>query len=121
ARGPGPGGRLVGSSMKRQAPGPHFAALDTLGVTQRRAAKLFNVNPRHIRRWRSGARRVPHAVGIVCNLLATGVVTIEQVEAAAPVHAKPEPPPPRPVELPPEQSLFTPPTPPPPATPTPPP
>jgi len=38
--------------------------------------------------WKSGTRRLPHAVGIVCNLLTTGVVTIEQVEAAAPVPAR---------------------------------
>ena len=64
------------------------ATLDTLGVTQRRAARLFNVSPRHIRRWRSGDRRVPHAVGIVCNLLTMGAVTVEQAEAAAPVSAR---------------------------------
>src|SRR5262245_41625210 len=57
--------------------------LDTIGVTQRHAARLFSVSSRHIRRWRSGDRRVPHAVSVVCNLLTTGVVTIEQVEAAA--------------------------------------
>jgi hypothetical protein len=55
-----------------------------LSIEQRHIARLFNVTPRHIRRWRSGDRRVPHAVGIVCNLLAMGVVTIEQVEAAVP-------------------------------------
>src|SRR5262245_8345438 len=64
------------------------AALDALGITQRRAAKLFNVTPRHIRRWRSGTRRAPHALGMVCNLLTTGAVTIEQVEAAAPISAR---------------------------------
>ena len=52
------------------------AALDALNITQRRAAKLFNVTSRHIRRWRSGDRRLPHAVAIVCNLLTMGVVTI---------------------------------------------
>jgi GcrA cell cycle regulator len=72
--------------------------LDAIGVTQHHAARLFNVSPRHIRRWRSGDRRLPHAVGIVCNLLATGAVTVEQVEAAALVStrtnggAEPEPP-----------------------------
>src|SRR5262249_42992829 len=59
--------------------------LDALGVSQRRAAKLFNVTPRHVRRWQHGDRRVPHAVGIVCNILTTGMLTIEQIEAVAPV------------------------------------
>src|SRR5262249_4979631 len=59
------------------------AALDALNITQRHAAQLFAVNPRHIRRWRSGDRRVPHAVGIVLRLLAMGAVTIDQIEQAA--------------------------------------
>jgi GcrA cell cycle regulator len=85
------------------------AMLDALGLTQHRIARLFNVSARHIRRWRSGARRVPHAVGIVCNLLAVGAVTIEQVEAAVPARTnggvtRPEPPAPR-VE--PEPELAT--------------
>src|SRR5262249_39135422 len=90
------------------------AVLDTLGVTQRRVAQLFAVSPRHVRRWKSGARRRPPraapAVVIVCTLLARGVVTIEQVEAAAPAPARtngsaaPEPPVPLLVEPAPEQS-----------------
>jgi hypothetical protein len=64
------------------------AALSALGITQRHAAQLFAVTPRHIRRWESGGRRVPHAVGIVCNLLTMGVVTVEQAEAAAPAPAR---------------------------------
>jgi hypothetical protein len=57
-------------------------ALDMLGLPQCRVARWFGVSPRHIRRWRSGSRRLPHAVGIVCNLL-TWLVTIEQVERVA--------------------------------------
>src|SRR5262249_11436558 len=55
---------------------------DALG-TQRHAARLFAVTPRHIRRWRSGARHLPQAVGIVCNLLAMGKLTVADVELAA--------------------------------------
>ena len=62
--------------------------VSALGLPQCHVARLFSVSPRHIRRWKSGTRRLPHAVGIVCNLLTTGVVTIEQVEAAAPVPAR---------------------------------
>jgi len=62
--------------------------LDALGIQQRHLAQLFAVNPRTVRHWRYGDRRLPHAVGIVCNLLAMEVVTVEQVEAAAPVPAR---------------------------------
>ena len=86
------------------------AALGALGVTQRRAAQWFGVSPRHIRRWKSGTRHVPHAVVIVCNLLAMGAVTIEQVEAAAPApgSAVPEPPASLLVEPAPEQPTLAP-------------
>jgi len=60
-----------------------FATLDALDFRQHRIAQLFAVSPRHIRRWKSGARRTPRAVGILCNLLVMRVVTIEQVEEAA--------------------------------------
>jgi len=90
------------------------AALATLGLAQTRIAEMFAVSPRSVRRWRRGDRRVPRAVGIVCNLLTTGVVTIEQVEAAVPAPArtndaaKPKPPAPRPVKPAPEQSALAP-------------
>jgi hypothetical protein len=58
-------------------------ALGTLGIAQHRVAKLFGVSPRHVRRWRHGDRRVPCGVGIVLRLLATGVVTVAQVEQGA--------------------------------------
>src|SRR5262249_29207903 len=61
------------------------AALNALGLTQMRVAELFNVSPRHVRRWQHGDRCIPHAVGIVCNILTTGMLTIEQIEAVAPV------------------------------------
>jgi len=53
------------------------------------------VTPRHIRRWRQGVRSVPRAAGLLVNLLVTGVISIDQAEAAVPVptrtngHAKP--------------------------------
>src|SRR5262245_53786096 len=72
--------------------------LDTLGLTQCRVARLFNVTPRHVRRWQHGDRRIPNGVAIVVHLLTAKLVTIDQVEAAVPVaarangDAKPEPP-----------------------------
>ena len=80
------------------------AALNGLGLTQHHIARLFTVNPRTVRHWRYGDRRLPRGVAIVLRLLATGVVTVEQVEAAALVStqtndgAKPEPPAPLLVE-----------------------
>ena len=37
------------------------ATLAALGIAQHRAAKLFGVSPRSIRRWQDGDRRVPAA------------------------------------------------------------
>jgi hypothetical protein len=88
------------------------ATLDALGLTQHRIAQLFSVSPRHIRRWRSGTRNIPHTVGLVANLLAAGVITVSQAEAAAPAPArtngctKPKPPAPIRVEPEPKQSAV---------------
>jgi hypothetical protein len=74
-------------------------ALDTLEIKQRSAAQWFRTSERSIRRWKSGARKTPPAVGIVLRLLAAKAITIDQIEQAAvsaPAqtngHAKPEPP-----------------------------
>jgi len=56
--------------------------LDTISVTQRHAARLFNVTSRHIRRWRDGSRRTPRGALIVLRLLAMQAVTIEEIERA---------------------------------------
>src|SRR5262245_32361340 len=58
-------------------------ALDTLGFAQHLAARLFAVTPRSIRRWRDGSRRIPHAAAIGLKLLASGTITIAEVEQAA--------------------------------------
>ena len=74
------------------------ATLGALNITQTRIARLFNVTTRHVRRWQHGDRNVPHTVGLVVNLLAAGVITVSQAEAAVPVpvrtngNAKGEPP-----------------------------
>jgi hypothetical protein len=81
------------------------ATLSALGLAQDRVAKVFGVGPRSVRRWQHGDRRVPCGVRIVLRLLATGAVTLAQVEQAAtpiPVRtngsAEPEPPAPPLVE-----------------------
>jgi hypothetical protein len=62
---------------------------NTLGLTQRRAAQLFGVGERSVRRWVHGERRVPRGITILVRLLSAGAVTVEQVEAAAfPVAAR---------------------------------
>jgi GcrA cell cycle regulator len=77
------------------------ATLDALGLAQCHLAQLFNVTPRHVRRWKDGSRRLPHAVTILVHLLAAGVITISQVEQAAavpvPAHGGAEPEPPAPL------------------------
>src|SRR5262245_35486144 len=90
------------------------ATLGALNITQTRIARLFNVTTRHVRRWQHGDRNVPHTVGLVVNLLAMGVVTVAQVEAAVPApartngNAKPKPPTPRPIEPAPAPALADP-------------
>jgi hypothetical protein len=65
------------------------ATLGALGIAQHRVAQLFGVGPRSVRRWRDGTRRVPVGVSIVFRLLATGAVTVDQVEqAAVPIPAR---------------------------------
>src|SRR5262252_7024419 len=59
------------------------ATLGALGLTQHRAAQLFGVGPRSVRRWQHGDRRVPCGVGIVLRLLAAQKITIRDVEEAA--------------------------------------
>jgi hypothetical protein len=57
--------------------------LGGLGIPQQRVARMLGTTPRHLRRWRSGERRVPFGVAILVRLLAAGMITIDQVEAAA--------------------------------------
>jgi hypothetical protein len=83
--------------------------LSELGVSQLRVAQWFGVGPRSIRRWLRGDRATPRAVCILVRLLATRVITIDQIEQAAISipsgvngHIQPEPP----VEPAPEQSVV---------------
>jgi hypothetical protein len=91
------------------------ATLGALGITQHRAAQLFGVGARSVRRWQDGDRRVPCGVDIVLRLLAAGTVTVTQVEqAAVPVPARtngsaqPGPPAPLLVAPAPERSALAP-------------
>ena len=75
--------RIMKASDRSVAAAELRAALGALNITQRRLAQLIAVNPRTVRHWGYGDRRLPRGVAIVLRLLATGVVTVEQVEAAA--------------------------------------
>jgi GcrA cell cycle regulator len=56
--------------------------LAAIGIPQRRAAQLFNVDARSIRRWQNGDRRVPYGIVLVLHLLAMKAITVDQIEAA---------------------------------------
>ena len=75
---------VICSDMALSAAATEFReTLDAIDITQGHAARLFGVSPRHIRRWRSGSRRLPHAVAIVIRLLAMKAVTTTQIEQVA--------------------------------------
>lgn len=57
------------------------AALDRLGLSQVRAAKLFGVGDRAARTWAAGKRKVPHAVAVLLRLMVAGKITIEDLWA----------------------------------------
>jgi hypothetical protein len=59
------------------------AALAALDIPQHRLAAIFSVEPRSVRRWRSGDRPIPAGVGLVAGLLFAGKVTLAEVEQIA--------------------------------------
>jgi hypothetical protein len=61
-------------------------ALTLLGST-RQAAALLGCQPRHLRRWRSGERTLPHGITLLLRLLAAGVITVGDIERAASARA----------------------------------
>ena len=73
------------------------AALTTLGIKQRSAARWFRTSERNIRRWKDGTRKTPPGVAVVVQLILAGKVTVVDVELAAGLiptrtnGAKPEP------------------------------
>jgi hypothetical protein len=64
-------------------------SLNALGIAQVHIARLFHTNPRNVRRWLGGTRRVPAGIDIVLRLLAAKVVTIAEIEqVAAPISVR---------------------------------
>lgn len=58
------------------------SAIDRLGLSQVKAAKLVEVDPRTARKWVQGVNRVPECVAILLRLMLAGKVTIEDIEEA---------------------------------------
>lgn len=61
--------------------------LDALSLTDRRAGEILCVDPRTIRRWLAGpeyasGRAIPEPVAKLLRLMASGRLTIEEVENA---------------------------------------
>jgi DNA-binding transcriptional regulator YiaG len=54
-----------------------------LDLTQTRLAALLGHDPRTVRSWVAGRYPVPKSAAIVLRLLARGLITIAQIEAAA--------------------------------------
>ena len=57
------------------------AALNAAGLSQARFGRLIGVNKDTPTNYASGSTAVPGAVAIVAELLARGVVSVEQIEA----------------------------------------
>lgn len=55
------------------------AALDKLGLSQRGAGSLFEVDERTSRRWALGERTIPPCVSIVLRLMVAGKITVADV------------------------------------------
>lgn len=61
-------------------PAQFRAALNRLGLSQVRAAKLFGVTDRASRCWALGENKIPHAVAVLLRLLVTGKIKIEDCQ-----------------------------------------
>ncbi len=57
-------------------PAEFRGALDRLGLSQVRAAKLLGVHDKAARNWAAGRNKVPHAVATLLRLMADGKITI---------------------------------------------
>lgn len=64
------------------------AAINELGLSQGRAAKLCGFHARTAKRWAGGQRKVPETVAIVLRLMLAGVLTVDQLASAAEKPAK---------------------------------
>ena len=58
------------------------AALAKLGLSQREAGRLLEVDERTSRRWALDERPIPQMAAILLRLLAAGKITVKDIEAA---------------------------------------
>lgn len=58
------------------------AALAKLGLSQREAGRLLEVDERTSRRWALDERAIPQMAAILLRLLVAGKVTVKDIEAA---------------------------------------
>lgn len=59
------------------------AAIDRLGLSQVKAARLVGADPRTGRRWALGERTVPECVAILLRLLLAGKITLADVQSVS--------------------------------------
>lgn len=57
--------------------------LDRIGLSQVAASKLLQVNDRTVRTWALDQSPIPHAVAILLRLLASGAISLDDVEKAS--------------------------------------
>lgn len=62
-------------------PSDYRTTLAGLGISQARLGRLLKVNKDTPTNWGQGRTDVPQSVALLLRLLASGVVTIEQLEA----------------------------------------
>jgi DNA-binding transcriptional regulator YiaG len=56
------------------------AAIEALGLSQGRAARLCGFHARTAKRWAGGQRKVPEPVSILLRLMQAGKISIEDIE-----------------------------------------
>jgi len=60
------------------------AALDRLGLSQVRAAKLFGVDQKAARNWAAGRNKVPYSVAILLRLMVDRKIAPDDLRQTAP-------------------------------------
>jgi DNA-binding transcriptional regulator YiaG len=75
--------------QNRMTPNQYRKAIEQLGLSQVRAARLLGVDPRTSRRWALEERSIPKHAAILLRLLLAGKITMADIEAARQDSEKP--------------------------------
>lgn len=59
------------------------AALERIGLSQVAASRILQVNDRTVRSWALDQSPIPHSVAILLRLLASKVISLDDVEKAS--------------------------------------